>query len=167
MRFSRPILSILVAALAGAPLAAQTPRFGLQGALATPIGDLSDFANLGLQIGGHGRWDFGQGHGLMGRADLTFYGTRNDFNASSLGIGADYTFHPDRNPRGLYFLAGVSVQEYRLDHPERNYNDSGLGIDLGVGYDLNRNLGLQGRVTTHPFKNSTMTALNLGVTYTF
>lgn len=48
MRFSHSILFILLTAFAGAPLAAQTPRFGVQGALAFPIGDLGDTANLGV-----------------------------------------------------------------------------------------------------------------------
>jgi hypothetical protein len=167
MRITSALLPILLTALAGIPLAAQNVRFGVQGALALPVGDLGDSANLGLQLGGHARWDFGQGHGLLGRADLNLYGSRNNFSSSSLGLGADYTYHLERTLHGLYFLAGLSLQDYHMDHSDHSFNDSGLGIDLGAGYELNRNLGLQVRYTSHSFNHSTLSALNLGVTYTF
>lgn len=167
MRLLHATLPLLLAALAGSSLGASDVRFGVQAALAIPQGDLSDGANLGLQVGGHGRWDFGSGHGLMGRADFTTYGTRHDFTATDLGFGADYTYHVDHNRRGLYFLGGVSFQNYDMKLSGHTESYSGLGIDLGIGFDVDRNLGFQTRLTTHNLDSTVFTSLNLGVTYTF
>ena len=167
MRFNQVLLPALLTLLVGIPLAAQDVRFGVQGALSIPSADLSDNADLGLQFGGHARWDFGRGHGLMARADLTYYGQKNDVTTSSLALAGDYTYHFERRQRGFYVLAGLSMAAYTRDTPDGTLNDNGLGIDLGVGYDVDRNLGLQARVTNHAFDQATMTALNLGVTYTF
>ena len=64
-------------------------------------------------------------------------------------------------------LAGLSDQNYHTGFPDFSRNDNGLGIDLGVGYDLDRHTGLQARYTTNSFSGYTYSALNLGVTYTF
>lgn len=167
MRFQRTFLPLLLVSLAALPASAQSVRFGVQGALTLPAGDLADSANLGLDLGGHARWDFGRGHGIMGRVDLNYYGQKNDFTTSSIGVGADYTYHLERTQLGFYFLAGVSLERYHRDHPFGTLNDNGLGLDIGAGYDLNRNLGLQARLTSHSFNHANLTALNLGVTYTF
>ena len=166
MRFSF-LLPLLLTGGVGLAPAAEDAHFGIQGALSIPSADLSDNANLGVQFGGHGRWNYGQGHGLMGRVDLTYYGDKYDISTSSLGAAADYTFHFDRRPRGLYVLAGLSLDGYSRNTPTGKLNDNGLGLDLGVGYDVDRHLGLQARVTRFAFDQATMTALNLGVTYTF
>ena len=167
MRFSFLILPVLALGLAAAPLAAQDARFGVQGALAFPTGDLGDNAGVGVQLGGHVRWNFGQGQGLMARADFTSYGSRYGVDTSSFALAADYTYHPHRDQLGIYLLAGLSFQDCHRSFPDGAVNDNGLGLDLGVGYDLNRNLGLQARITSQSADNGNLTALNLGVTYTF
>ena len=167
MRFQTLILPVLALSFAAMPLAAQEARFGVQGAIAFPTGDLGDNADLGLQLGGHVRWNFGSGHGLMARADLTSYGSKDGVDTSSFALGADYTYHVDQDQSGLYFLAGLSFQDCHRDFPDGSITDNGLGLDLGVGYDLNQHLGLQARVTSQSADNGNLTALNLGVTYTF
>ena len=167
MRLHSLILPILAFSAVCLPLAAQEARFGVQAAVAFPTGDLSDNADLGLQFGGHVRWNFGSGNGLMARADFTTYGSKNDVSTSSFAVAADYTYHLNRNPLGLYFLAGLSMQDCHRDFPNGSIHDNGLGIDLGVGYDLNHNLGVQARITTQSADNGNLTALNLGATYTF
>ena len=170
MRVSHSILAILIL---GLPLAAQSARFGVQAAVSVPNGDLNDYANLGLQFGGHGQWNFGNGHGLIGRIDAAFYGQKNDVTVSSLSGGADYTYHFERRPVGLYVLAGLTEARYTQDYSGSSYNSNSLGIDLGVGYDVDRNLGFQVRVTNHTFDNDwnnnslTMSSVNFGVLYTF
>ena len=161
------LLPMLITCALGAPMAAQEAHFGIQGGIAFPGGDLSDTASTGLQFGGHALWNFGRGHGLMARADLTAFGSNDGLRSSSLGLGADYTYHFDQNRQGLYVLAGLSFQNYSRDFPDGTFHDSGLGLDLGVGYDLNRNLGLQGRITSVDAGHATLSALVLGVTYTF
>lgn len=148
-------------------LSAQEVRFGVQGALSFPANDLTDNANTGLQGGGHVRWDFKQGHGLVARADLTLFGRNDGVDVSDLAVAADYTYHFERRQRGLYVLAGLSEHNYRTSFHGDSRNDGGLGLDLGAGYDLDRRFGLQARYTTNNFSDMTYSALNLGVTYTF
>jgi len=148
-------------------LAAQDARFGVQGALSLPANDLASNADTGLQLGGHARWAFNGGHGVMARADLTFYGQSNSISVNSIAVAADYTYHFEQSQRGPYLLAGLSQQNYHTSFPSYSRNDSGLGVDLGAGYDLDRHLGLQARYTTNSYSNLTYSALNLGVTYTF
>lgn len=160
--------AVVILAMGGAlALSAQDVRLGVQGALSLPTSSLSDNASTGLQLGGHAKWDFRGGHGLMARADLTFYGQTNSISVNAIGVAADYTYHFEPSGRGPYLLAGLSQQNYRTSFPGYSRNDSGLGIDLGGGYELDRNLGLQARYTTNSYSNVTYSALNLGVTYTF
>jgi hypothetical protein len=156
---------ILTAACA-APAAAAEPFFGLQGALSFPANDLSNVANTGIQVGGHARWDFGGGHGIMARADINLFGSKNGVSTTSFGAGADYSYHLDQNRRGVYFLAGVTMTSYSVSY-HGSSSRSGLGLDLGVGYDVDRRLGFQARYTTHNLDGATFSALNLGVTYGF
>ena len=154
-------------AACGSTALAAEPVFGVQGALSFPVNDLTNTANLGLQAGGHGRWDFGGGHGLMGRGDVSVFGSKNGASTTSFGVGADYTFHPDRNRRGIYLLGGVSLVSYGVSLHGHSDSQTGLGLDLGVGYDLDRHMGIQMRYTTHNVDHNTNAALNLGVTYSF
>jgi hypothetical protein len=158
---------LFLASAAALSLSAAEPRFGLQGALALPQADLTDSANPGLQFGGHAKWDFGQGHGLLARADLTFFGRKDGTSASSLGGGADYTYHLDRNARGFYLLAGASVLNYHYRFGNNTRTGSALGPEVGGGFDVDRNLGFQVRYTVHDLSNASLGSLNLGVTYTF
>jgi len=157
------LLPALLTAVTG--LAAATPEWGVQGALAVPTADLSSSAGLGLQGGANAKWNFGGGHGVMGRADLTLYSGKDGANDSSFGVAADYTFHPDRNARGVYFLGGLSFLTYSAGHGTGSVN--GFGLDLGVGYDQDRHIGYQIRYTTHSINSATLASLNLGITYTF
>lgn len=148
-------------------LSAQSVRFGVQGGVSLPSNDLSNNAYLGLQLGGHLKADFGEGHGLMGRVDLTFFSQNSGVNVTDTALAADYTYHFERRQRSAYLLAGLSQQNYHTSFQNYSVNDSGVGIDLGAGYDLDRHLGLQARYTTNSFSNYNYAALNLGVTYTF
>jgi hypothetical protein len=167
MRLIHAAFPLMLAILAGPSLGAKDVQFGVQGGLALPMGDLSDTGSLGLGFGGHGRYDLGSGHGLMGRVDFTFYGQKSGVSTRDLGIAMDYTYHLDRHRRGVYLLAGVSLQDYTFSRSGYSNSRNGLGVDLGIGLDVDRNLGFQARVTTHNIDSATFTALNLGVTYTF
>jgi hypothetical protein len=166
MKLFPALVPALLLAAASAAGAAEPPAFGLQAAVAFPANDLTDVANLGIQFGGHGRWDFGHGHGLMGRADLTFYGSKDGASTDSIGAGADYTYHFDHNRRGVYLLAGVTFMNYSVSY-HGTHSHSGLGPDVGVGYDVDGHLGLQIRLTSHDVDHSNLYSLNLGATYTF
>lgn len=149
-------------------LAAAEPHFGAQAALSFPVSTLNDNSSVGLQLGAHGRWYFQAGHGLMGRADLAFYGSNHSTSVTGFALGADYTYHLERRQTGPYVLAGLSHASYHTSFPGHSDNDSALGINLGAGYDLDSHLGLQARFTTHSLGGGkTYGALNLGATYTF
>jgi len=158
-------LTLAIVLACGTALSAADPAFGFQAALAFPVNDLTTPANQGLQVGGHGRWDFGNGHGLMPRVDVAVYGSKDGFSTTSFGAGADYTYHFDHNRRGVYVLGGLSFMSYSISHG--GGSRSGLGPDLGIGFDTDRHLGFQLRYTTHNLDRATMTSLNLGATYTF
>jgi hypothetical protein len=162
----RKTVAILI--LGGAlTLAAAEPHFGVQGALSLPVNNLSNNAYVGFQAGGHGRWYFEQGHGLMARADMTLYSPNGGTNVTDLGVAADYTYHLERSPVGVYLLAGLSQNSFHTSFSDRSRNDSGLGWDLGAGYDLDHHTGVQVRYVTHSFSGLTYSAFNVGVTYTF
>ena len=148
-------------------LSAQSVRFGVQAAVSLPTNDLTNNAYFGLQMGGHAKADLSEGHGIMARADVAFYSQNNDYNVSNYALAADYTYHFERNQIGPYVLAGVSQQVYHTSLHGLDTNDSGLGIDLGAGFDVDRNVGLQVRYTTNSFNSYNYAAVNLGVTYTF
>ena len=168
MRAPQAMLTSILVLASSACLFAQDPQWGVQGALSLPAGDLTDSAAPGLQGGAHLRWDFGNGHGLMARGDLTLFGQKEGYSSSSFGVGADYTYHVERNRRGLYFLAGLAVVNYHWYQDDGTpRNDADLGLALGVGYDLDRHVGFQARYTTSSGAGSSLDALNLGVTYTF
>ncbi len=163
------LLPLLAVVLALPSASAADVRLGVQGSICVPIGDLRDSANLGLQVGGFGAWDFRNGHGLLGRADLTFYEKKDYGTVASLGLGADYTYHLGRGETGAYVLAGISLQNYNPARPNRLRSESalGFGFDLGGGYDVNRNLGYQVRLTTVSIHGGNLASLNAGITYRF
>jgi hypothetical protein len=148
-------------------LCAEDVRFGVQGGLTLPAADLSDNASIGIQAGGHAKWNIRDGHGLMPRADLNIFGQSNGTNVTGLSLACDYTYHVDRRPTGFYVLAGLNESTFHTSFRNRSSNDTSLGIDLGAGFDLDRHLGFQGRYTTNSFNSVTYGALNVNVTYTF
>jgi len=162
----RTTLAILTLSCA-LSLPAAEPHFGVQGALSVPVNDLSSNAYVGVQAGAHGRWDFGRGHGLMVRGDMTLYAQNGGTSVSDLAASADYTYHLERRPTGLYLLAGLSQDAYHTSYSSYSRSDSGLGVDLGAGFDLDHHMGVQARYVTHSYSGLTYSALNLGVTYTF
>jgi len=163
----RIALSVLCISLGSVAMSAGDVRLGVQAALAFPVGDLGDGANPGVQGGGHAAWDLGEGHGIMGRADLTLYSKKNDTNITAFGVAGDYTYHFNRNQTGPYVLAGISYTNFNPSAVGSHGSDSGFGLDMGGGYELDRHLGLQARLTTNSADHGTMTSLNLGVTYRF
>jgi len=164
----RSILFAGLAAFASLPLAADgESRFGFEGAVALPSGNLSTTANNGFEVGAIGRWDMGGGRGLTGRIDLNLYAEKYSVTTTSLGIAADYTFHLTGSQRGPYFLIGPSILSYSQSVANATLNSSTLGLDLGLGVDLDDHVGILARWTSHYINHTTWTVLNLGVTYTF
>ena len=167
MKLLHAVLPMALLAAGGILQSAEPPRFGVQGAISAPAGDLSDSSNLGLQLGGHAKWDFRYGQGLMARADLTLYGAKDGISTTAFGGGADYLYHVDQDQLGFYLLAGLTFLNYNFSGANHPDSSSGFGVDAGVGYDLDEHVGGQVRFTSHNQDGSTLSALNFGVTYTF
>jgi len=171
MLFALPMRTLLLAGLvAGAclPLAADgDARYGVEGAVALPSGDLSTSTNNGFEAGVIGRWAMGGGRGLTGRIDLNYFAEKYSVTTTSLGIAADWTFHLTGSQRGPYVLVGASVLDYSQNLANTTLNSSSLGLDLGLGVDFDDHLGALARWTTHYVDHTTWTVLNLGLTYTF
>ena len=164
----RPFLLLACLSLGSLPLAADgEARFGVEGGLALPNGNLSTAADTGFEIGAIGRWEMGGGRGVTARIDLDFFAQKAGITTSSLGVAADYTFHLTGGDHGPYFLVGASVLDYSQNHNGATNSTNSLGLDLGVGVDIDTHLGLLARWTSHYLEHSTWTVLNLGVTYTF
>lgn len=162
----RTVLAILI--IGGAlPLAAAEVDFGVQAAASLPTSNLSDNAYVGVQGGGHMRWDFSHGHGIMFRADLAVYPQNGGTSVNGFAVAADYTYHLEGHHTGLYVLGGLSQASYHTSFSSYSRSDSGLGFDVGAGYDIDRHVGLQARYTSYSFTGLTYSAMNVGVTYTF
>ena len=153
MRSRTLLLPILCAGLL--PLAAQDFQLGVQGAVAFPGGDLQDAAGPGLQLGGHLRWNFGQGHGLMARVDWTSFGDHDGVSTFPAPPWRPTTPTISTAPSGVYLLPGCHA-DLPPGLPGRPVNNSGLGLDLGLGYDLDRHLGLQARMTSSSMDHATL-----------
>jgi hypothetical protein len=155
--------------LAAHPLRADGDgRFGFEAAVSAPSGNFSDSANNGIEVGGIGRWDLGGGgRDITGRIDLNLYPQKYGISTSSLGVAVDWDFHFTGTHHGPYFLIGGSLLDYSQNVPNDNLNSSTLGLDLGLGVDIDDHLGILARWTTHYVDHTTWTVLNLGFTYTF
>ena len=148
-------------------LCAEDVRFGVQAGLAIPAADLSNNGSLGIEAGGHAKWNIGNGHGLMPQANINIYTANHSVNVTGLSLACDYTYHVEQRPTGFYLLAGLNEATYHTSWSNHSSNDTSLGIDLGLGYDLDRHMGMQARYTSNSFNSVTYGALNVGVTYTF
>ena len=155
---SLPTLSTLVI-LAGAtlslPLQAEPPRYGVQGLVSLPLGDLKTYLdnNLGIGLGIQGTFDLGSGHMLRPRLDYSFYqqaymATAKQ-SASYFSLGGDYLYFITGQPEGLYVTAGLSVMRWSFQHQDPGTNlpngTTKSGAAAGLGYQWDYNIGAEVR----------------------
>jgi hypothetical protein len=156
--FVMKILSLSTLAVLAAStlsLQAETPRYGVQGLVNIPLGDLKTYVdnNPGIGIGVQGTFDLGDGHMLRPRLDYGLYQQVNlataKQKASFLSLGGDYLYFIAGKPEGLYFTAGLSAVRwtFQYEDPSKNLtNDTTkFGISAGIGYQWNYNLGTEVR----------------------
>lgn len=155
----------LILALASLPGMAQTPEFGAHGGLNLPIGDLNDAVDgrLGLTVGGHAAWYYGEGHELRTRFDLTHYaggwqpGPGGHFSKNTVqawGLAADYLHYTEQTPRGFYLTLGLGYQWWTVDpNNGPSTSENGLAFAGGAGWRFNRTFALEGRFTTAQFRS--------------
>lgn len=149
-------LSTLTAILATAlSLQAEAPRYGVQGLVNVPMGDLKDFVDSkpGPGFGIHGTFDLGDGHMLRPRLDYGVYPEASfatvKQTASYLSLGGDYLYFIAGKPEGLYFTAGVAAMRWSFEHKDAlldvTSNTTKVGLAIGGGYQWNATLGTEAR----------------------
>jgi opacity protein-like surface antigen len=147
-------LAILAAALS---LQAEAPRYGVQGLVNIPLGDLKEYVDSkpGPGFGVHGTFDLGDGHMLRPRLDYSLFPEASfatiKQTATSLSLGGDYLYFIAGKPEGLYLTAGVAVVRWSLQQkdapgiPDTTSNTTKFGVAAGVGYQWNATVGTEAR----------------------
>jgi len=127
-------------AMAAAPCAAQAPtpvRFSGAAALALPIGDLGDAADVGINLALRGEGRIGS-PGWSLRGDLTWdrFGGRGPVDSYSyLGAAANLV-HRSGVDR-LYEFGGLGLYGSKTTFTNAlDRSDTNLGMQLGLGLDL-------------------------------
>jgi len=157
-------------------LRAEAPRYGVQGLVNIPLGDLKTYVdnNPGIGIGVHGTFDLGDGHMLRPRLDYSLYqqatlATARQ-TASYLSLGGDYLYFIAGKPEGLYFTAGLSAVRWTFQHqdPGTNLTDdtTKFGVSAGIGYQWDYNIGTEVR-WLHSSVSSSFNANSLQAAVTF
>ena len=170
-------LAILAASVPS--LLAEAPRYGVQGLVNVPLGDLKDYVDSrpGPGIGVHGTFDLGDGHMLRPRLDYTIYPEASfatvKQTATNLSLGGDYLYFIAGKPEGLYLTAGLAAVRWSFEVKDPVLGDvtshtTKLGLAAGAGYQWNATVGTEVR-----FVHSRITggfqadALQAGVTIRF
>jgi len=172
------VLSTLLVLLTVPSLQAEPPRYGVQGSVSIPLGDLKDYADSkpAPGVGIHGTFDMGDGHMLRPRLDYAIYPEAAFASvkqkASSLSLGGDYLYFIAEKPEGLYLIGGLSAMRWVFEHKDAltsvNTNSTKIGLALGLGYQWNATVGLEARyVQAHISSSFKAVALQTGVTIRF
>lgn len=175
-RASLPILALMAAATLA--LKAEAPRYGVQGTVNIPLGDLKTYVDSkpGPGIGVHGTFDLGDGHVLRPRLDYLVYPEASvasvKQNASSLSLGGDYLYFIAGKPEYLYLTAGLSVVRWSFEYKDAvakaSTDTTKLGLAFGVGYQWNATVGTEARwLHSQVASGFTADALQAGVTIRF
>jgi len=147
--------TLAILAVTALSLKAESPRYGVQGLVNIPLGDLKTYLdnNLGIGIGVHGTFDLGNGHMLRPRLDYILYQQASmatvKQNASYLSLGGDYLYFITGKPEGYYLTAGLSAMRWSFQHQDPTTNltndTTKLGVAAGLGYLWDYNIGTEAR----------------------
>ncbi len=105
------------------PVFAGTPDFGAQGMGVLHTRDKKRGYRSEIQVGAHARWDLGGGHSALLQLNIT---------RLEPIVGAYYAYNFEQRPLGCYNMIGVTS----------------AGLNFGLGYDFNKNFGVQTTFTT-------------------
>jgi len=150
------VLSTLtILAATALSLQAEAPRYGVQGLVNVPLGDLKNYADSkpGPGVGVHGTFDLGDGHMLRPRLDYSVFPEASFASvkqtASYLSLGGDYIYFIAGKPEGLYLTAGLAAMRWSFEHKEAltkaSSNTTKFGVVAGVGYQWNATVGTEAR----------------------
>ncbi|WP_243303259.1 outer membrane beta-barrel protein [Geothrix oryzisoli] len=177
MKISSP-LTLAVLAAAALSLRAEAPRYGVQGLVNIPLGDLKDFVDSkpGPGVGVHGTFDLGDGHMLRPRLDYSVFPEASfgslKQSAWDLSLGGDYLYFIAGKPEGLYVTGGLAVVRWSFETKDAftkvTANTTKLGLAAGVGYQWNATVGTELRYTYSKVDSGfTADGLQAGVTIRF
>jgi len=153
----KPSSLCTLAALATASLflRAEAPRYGVQGLVNIPLGDLKTYVDSkpGPGFGVHGTFDLSDGHMLRPRLDYSVYPEASFASvkqtASFLSLGGDYLYFIAGKPEGLYLTAGASAVRWSFEHKDAlskvSSNTTKFGVAAGIGYQWNATVGTEAR----------------------
>lgn len=173
---SATILALLAVASFG--LQAESPRYGVQGLVNIPLGDLKDYVDSkpGPGVGIHGTFDLGDGHMLRPRLDFSVFpeaafATLKQ-TATNVSLGGDYLFFLAGKPEGLYFTVGLAAVrwsfETKVGTAKTTSTTTKVGLAAGAGYQWNATLGTEARfVHSRIASGFRADALQVGVTVRF
>lgn len=174
-----PSLSTLALLAATAlSLRAEAPRYGVQGLVNIPLGDLKTYVDSkpGPGIGVHGTFDLGNGHMVRPRLDYSVYPEASFAStkqtASYLSLGGDYLYFIAQKPEGLYLTGGVAIVRWSFEHKDPiskvSSDTTKAGLAFGVGYQWNATVGTEARwVHSQVASGFTADALQAGITIRF
>jgi hypothetical protein len=168
-------LTILAAALS---LQAEAPRYGVQGLVNIPLGDLKTYVDSkpGPGVGVHGTFDLSDGHMLRPRLDYSVFPEASfatvKQTASNLSLGGDYLYFIAGKPEGLYLIGGLSAMRWSFEHKDAlsnvSSNTTKFGVAGGVGYQWNATVGTEARfMHSRVSSEFQANALQAGVTIRF
>jgi hypothetical protein len=170
--------TLAILTTASLSLHAEPPRYGVQGLVNIPLGDLKTFVdrNPGVGIGVQGTFDLGDGQMLRPRLDYCFYQQATlanvKQNASSLSLGGDYLYFIAGKPEGLYLTAGLAAVRWSFQYQDPSTkltNDTTkFGVSAGIGYQWDYNIGTEARWLHSKVSNGFKAdSLQAGVTFRF
>lgn len=169
------LAALVVAALS---VQAEAPRYGVQGLVNIPLGDLKTYVDSkpGPGIGVHGTFDLGDGHVLRPRLDYSVYPEASfatvKQTASYLSLGGDYLYFIAGKPEGLYLTAGLAAIRWSFEHTDPaaklSSSTTKAGLAFGLGYQWNATVGTEARwVHSQVSSGFTADALQAGITIRF
>jgi hypothetical protein len=173
---------LALALLAVTTVHAQESRFGVQGTITQPMGDVGNKdwmdSKLGLGVGVHVLVDMGSGFALVPRADYTIY--RNDRAVDAfvdqndkvriLTGGMDFNYYFSGTTRqGFYFLAGAGYASATFDtaYVSGDTSVTATGtkgapyLQAGLGLQFGPHFGVECRYQTIKFKDVETTFLGV------
>ncbi|MBK9794998.1 MAG: outer membrane beta-barrel protein [Holophagaceae bacterium] len=170
--------TLAVLATLASSLQAEAPRYGVQGLVNIPLGDLKTYVDSkpGPGVGLHGTFDLSDGHMLRPRLDYGIYPEASfatvKQTASYLSLGGDYLYFIAGKPEGFYFTAGLSAVRWSFEHKDAltkvSSNTTKIGLAAGIGYQWNATVGTEARWMHSSLASSFKAdALQAGVTIRF
>ena len=182
MKLSSALISGAMLAILGpaTALQAQEVRYGVQIQWNIPMDDLKTFVDnrAGFGGGAHATIDFGGGNVLRPRLDYVVYPENANFlqpvfgagatgkaKASHAALGIEYIYNfSGKADEGFYVSAGIGWHRWKADYDyvvktgqvtvsnNATATSDRVGFSGGLGYNFNRNIGLEVRYLATKFE---------------